>query len=107
MNAKDLGEKITQLLKPQGYFNNYVNEIEAGFDLVLICTSPVFYVNDAVLMLTSSNLCKMNSEVSIEIWTTPASLSFKGQATKHTNVNLVQAWIVSSSFRKDKLLVLL
>ena len=39
------------------------------------------YVNDAVLMLVGRNLPKKSSEVSIKTRSTPASLSFKGQAT--------------------------
>ena len=42
------------------------------------------HVNDAVLMLISRNLCSKSSEASIKTWSTLASLSFKGQATKHT-----------------------
>ena len=44
--------------------------------------------NDAVVMLISRNVHKKSSEVSIETRSTPASLSFKGQATKHTTVCL-------------------
>ena len=44
--------------------------------------------NDAVAMLISRNLHKKSSEVSIETRSTPALLSFKGQATKHTTVSL-------------------
>ena len=48
---------------------------------------PCFsYANDAVLMLISRNLCNKSSKVSIKTRSTPASLSFKGQATKHTTV---------------------
>ena len=43
-----------------------LNESEAGVDLVLIESSPCFYyVNDAALMLISSNLHKKSCEVSI------------------------------------------
>ena len=38
------------------------------------------YVNDTVLLYNKS------SEASIKTWSTPASLSFKRQATKHTTV---------------------
>ena len=41
------------------------------------------YVNDAVLVPVSRNLRKKSSEVSIKIGSTPATFSFKGQATKH------------------------
>ena len=44
--------------------------------------------NDAVVMLLSRNVHKKSSEVSIETRSTPASLSFKSQATKHTTVCL-------------------
>ena len=48
---------------------------------------PCFsYVDDAVLMLISSNLHKKGSEVSIKTRSTPASYSYKGQATKNTTV---------------------
>ena len=42
--------------------------------------------NDAVLMLISGNLHTKRSEISIKTCSTPTSLSFKGQATKHTTV---------------------
>ena len=42
--------------------------------------------NDTVLMLISGNLHMKGIEVSIKTWSTPASLPFKGQATKHTTV---------------------
>ena len=61
-----------------------LNEIESGVDLALIETSLIFfYFNDVVLMLISRNLHKKSSEVSIRAKSTPASLSFKGQETKH------------------------
>ena len=63
-----------------------MNESEAGGDLVLIETSLLSHVNDAVLMLVSRNLHMKSSEVSIKTRSTPASLSFKGQATKYTTV---------------------
>ena len=44
------------------------------------------YANDAVLMLISRNLHNKSSEVSIKTRSTPASLSFNGEATKHTTV---------------------
>ena len=62
-----------------------LNESEAGDDLVL--KPPCFsYANDAALMLISRNLHKKSSELSIKTRSTPASLSFKGQATKHTTL---------------------
>ena len=61
-----------------------LNESEAGGDLVLIETSLLFYVYDAVLMLMSRNLHQKSSDVSIKTRSPPASFSFKGQATKHT-----------------------
>ena len=63
-----------------------LNESEAGGDLALIESSLIFYVNDAVLMLISRNLHNKKSEVSIITRSPPASLSFKGQVTKHTTV---------------------
>ena len=59
-----------------------LNESETRVDLVLIETSLLSYAHDAV----SRNLHKKSSEVSIKTRSTPASLSFKGQATKHTTV---------------------
>ena len=50
-----------------------LNESEAGVDLLLIEISAFFsYVNDATQ--------------SFEARSTPVSISFKGQATKHTTV---------------------
>ena len=64
-----------------------LNESEAGGDLALIKKPPCFsHVNDAVLMLMSRNFHMKSSEVSIKTRSTPSSLSFKGQATKHTTV---------------------
>ena len=57
-----------------------LNESEAEGDLTLIETSLLFYVNDAVLMLISRSLHNKSSE------SPPASLSLKGQVTKHTTV---------------------
>ena len=63
-----------------------LNKGEAGGDLALIGTFLLFLCYDAVLMLISRNLHKKNNEVSIKTRSHPASLSFKGQATKHTTV---------------------
>ena len=63
-----------------------LNESEAEVDLVLRETSLLSHVNDAVLMLISSNLLKKTSKVSIKTRSPLASLSFKDQATKHTTV---------------------
>ena len=63
-----------------------LNESEAGGDLVLIETSLLFYVNDAVLMLISMNLHNKRSEVSIITRSPPTSLSFKGRVTRHSTV---------------------
>ena len=65
-----------------------LNESEAGVDLVMIQTSLFFYVNDVVVMLISKNLHNKSSKVSIKTRSTPASLSFKGQVTKHTTVKM-------------------
>ena len=59
-----------------------LNESEAGVDLVLIETFGFSYVNDSILMLISWNLHKKSSVVSVKRRLTPASLSFKGRATK-------------------------
>ena len=53
-----------------------MNESEAGVDLVLIETSLLFIKIH----------CKKRREVCIITRSTPASLSFKGQVTKHTTV---------------------
>ena len=50
---------------------------------VKLCFS---YINDAVLVLFGRNLHRKNRELSIKTRSTPASLSFTGQATKHTTV---------------------
>ena len=56
------------------------------------------HVNDAVIMLISRNFHIKRSEVSIKTRSTPASLSLKGQATKHTTVK----WSIASySFCKN------
>ena len=49
-------------------------------------------------MLIRRNSNKKSSEVSIKTRSPPASLSFKGQATKHTTVK----WSISSE-KKSKL----
>ena len=72
-----------------------LNESEAGVDLVLIETSPLFsYVNDAVLMQLSWNLREKSIGISIKTRSTQTSLSFKGQATKHTTVK----WYICNDF---------
>ena len=61
---------------------------ETGGDLALKETSLLYstYVSDADLMLISGNLNNKSSDVSIITRSPPASLSFKGQVTKHTTV---------------------
>ena len=56
--------------------------------LTLLCYRSLSfsYVNDVVVMLISNNLHKKSREVSIKTRSTPASLSFIGQVTKHTTV---------------------
>ena len=63
-----------------------LNGSEAGVDLVMMQTSPISYVNDVVVMLISKNLGKKSSEVSMKTRSTPVSLSYTGQVTKHTTV---------------------
>ena len=77
-----------------------LNESEAGSDLALIETSLLFYVSDPVLMLISRNLHNKRSEVSIITRSLPASLSFKGQVTRHTTVkrSIVNEWSVAHSY---------
>ena len=54
---------------------------------MLDTTSLLFlYVNDVFLTLIARNLHKKSSEVSTKRGSTPASLSFKGRATKPTMV---------------------
>ena len=49
--------------------------------------SPCFsFVNDAVFLLISRNLRKKISKLSLKTRSTPASFSFRGQATKQTTV---------------------
>ena len=81
-----------------------LKESEAGGDLVLIETSLLSHVNDAVLMLISGNLHMKRSEVSIKTRSTPASLSFKGQGTKHTTVkwSIKRVLDVDVQIRQDK-----
>ena len=67
------------------------NESEPGVDLALIEPHCFSYINDVVLMLISRKLHKKSCEVSIKARSTPASLSFKGQVTKHTIVK----WSIS------------
>ena len=59
---------------------------KTGVDLVIIQYFLINYVNDAVLMLISRSLQIKSREVSTKTRPTPASLSFKGQATKHRTV---------------------
>ena len=62
-----------------------LNEGEAGGDLVL--RPPCFsYVHDAVFMLISRNFPKKSNGFSSKVRSPLASLSFKGQATKHATV---------------------
>ena len=64
-----------------------LNESEAGGDVLpLIETSLLFYFNDAVCILIRRNLHNKRSKVSIITRPPPASLSFKGQVTRHTTV---------------------
>ena len=76
-----------------------LNESEAGVDHVMIQTA---LPNDVVVMLISKNLHKKSSEISIKTRSTPASLSFIGQVTKHTTVKWTIAIFHLSQIR-DKL----
>ena len=72
-----------------------LGESEAGVVVILIETFLLFlYHYDAFLMLISRNLHKKSKEVSIKTRSIPASLSFKGQATRHTTVkwSVVKSW---------------
>ena len=53
-------------------------------------------MNDVVVMLISKDLHKKSIEVSIKTRSTPASLSFIGQVTKHTTVKWTIAEDVSA-----------
>ena len=74
-----------------------LNESEAGGDLALIESSCFSCVNNAVLMLISRNLHNKSREVSIKARSPPASLLFKGRATKHTTVK----WSTANKKRKN------
>ena len=72
------------------------------------CRACRAFVYDVVDMLISNNLHKKSTEVSIKTRSTPASLSFIGQVTKHTNVKwtigpigpiLTLSWPLSSWLR--------
>lgn len=74
----------------------------AGVDLVLIETSLLSYGNDALHIVVSRKLRTKSSEVSIKSRSMPASLSFKGQATKHTTVKssiALVAWVSPKSLK--------
>ena len=60
-----------------------LNESEAGVDLVLIETSLLFLCKFLLISIRTHHLHKISSELSIKTTSTPASLSSKGQATKH------------------------
>ena len=76
-----------------------LNESEVGGDLVLIETSLFSYVNDAFLMLISSNLQKKSSEVSIKVRSLLASFSFKGHtAVKWSIINVFCILLKLKSF---------
>ena len=55
-----------------------LNESEAGVDLVLIETTLLSYVSDAILMLISRNLNKKGHEVFIKTRSMTVSLLFRG-----------------------------
>ena len=65
-----------------------LNESEAGVDLVLIETLLLFICTFLLIsMRTASLTCiEKSREVSIKTRSPPASLSFKGQATKQETV---------------------
>ena len=78
---------------------------------IIYCMNRPFYscvfscfshVNDAALMLISRNLQMKSSEVSIKTRSTPASLSFQGQATKHRTVK----WSIQDEMKPWNQLVL-
>ena len=54
----------------------------------LLFKRPCFScVNDVVLILTSRDLHKKSREAFMKMWSTQASLSYKGQVTMHTTGN--------------------
>ena len=59
---------------------------EAGVGLVLIKTSCFSYVNHVVLIVNILYLHMKSRRVCIKTRSTPASLTLKGQVTKHTTV---------------------
>ena len=58
-----------------------LNGSEAGGDLALIQTSPLYHVNANYLALEQLDLQNKSSEVCIKTRSPPASLPFKGQDT--------------------------
>ena len=58
-------------------------------------------LHDVVVMLISKNLHKKSSKVSIKTRSTPASLSFTGQVTKHTIVKWTIATAVTMPQNND------
>ena len=58
---------------------------EAGIDFVLIQSSLLLYVDNALLLQTSLKTMK-STEVCIKTKSIPASFPLKGQAAKHTPV---------------------
>ena len=64
------------------------------------------YVNDALHIVVSRKLCTKSSDVSIKSRSMPASLSFKGQATKHTTTKwsaekfCSQSLVITSSYNR-------
>ena len=63
-----------------------LNESEAGVDLVLIETSLLFICKFPLISMRTASLTWESREVSIKTRSPPASLSFKGQATKQETV---------------------
>ena len=63
-----------------------LNENEAGGDLVLIETSLLFLCKFLLISMRTASLTKESREVSMKTRSPPASLSFKGQATKQATV---------------------
>ena len=63
-----------------------LNENEVGGDLALIETSLLFLCKLLLIRMRIASLTKKRRGVCIKTRSTPASLSFKGQATKQATV---------------------
>ena len=68
-----------------------LNKSKAGVDLVLIEMRMLFLYKFLLISIRTVSLTEESSKVAIETKSTEASLSFKGQAAKHTTAK----WVIS------------